>query len=87
MAKWLKEAISKQDKDKAQQKVRETVEKLLADIEKLIAYGREKSTINPDLLAYLEIEDLINTKKKLLERVGKLSEEDKVWLEQFKTYT
>ena len=33
MAKWLKQAISKQDKDQAQQKVRETVEKLLADIE------------------------------------------------------
>ena len=34
MAKWLKQAISKQDKDEAQQQVRETVEKLLADIEK-----------------------------------------------------
>ena len=33
MAKWLKQAISKQDKDVAQQQVRETVEKLLADIE------------------------------------------------------
>jgi len=59
---------------------------LLADIEKLIAYGRDEPTINPDLLAYLEIEDLINTKAKLLERVGKLSEEDKEWLEQFKKY-
>ena len=33
MAKWLKQAISKQDKDEAQQQVRETVEKLLAEIE------------------------------------------------------
>ena len=33
MAKWLKQAISKQDKDEAQQQVRETVEKQLADIE------------------------------------------------------
>ena len=33
MAKWLKQAISKHDKDEAQQQVRETVEKLLADIE------------------------------------------------------
>ncbi|MFL2748260.1 MAG: histidinol dehydrogenase [bacterium] len=33
MAKWLKQEISKQDKDEAQQQVRETVEKLLADIE------------------------------------------------------
>lgn len=59
---------------------------LLADIEKLIAYGRDEPTINPDLLAYLEIEDLINTKVKLLERAGILSDEDKDWLEQFKKY-
>ena len=47
-------------------------EELLADIEELISYGREEPTINPALLAYLEITDLIATKKKLLERVGKL---------------
>ena len=64
----------------------QTKEKLLSDIEKLIAYGRKEPTINPDLLAYLEIEDLINTKAKLLKRVGTLSEEDKDWLEQFKKY-
>ena len=65
---------------------RQTKEELLADIEKLISYGREEPTINPALLAYLEIDDLISTKKKLLDRVGKLSEEDKEWLEQFKKY-
>ncbi len=59
---------------------------LLADIEKLIAYGRDEPTINPALLEYLSIDDLINTKVKLLERVGILSEEDKQWLEQFKKY-
>ena len=63
-----------------------TKEELLAEIEKLIAYGREEPTIHPDLLAYLSIEDLMNTKAKLLERVGKLSDEDKEWLEQFKKY-
>jgi hypothetical protein len=63
-----------------------TKEELLADIEKLISYGREEPTINPALLAYLEIDDLISTKQKLLERVGKLSEDDKEWLEQFKKY-
>ena len=63
-----------------------TKEELLADIEELISYGREEPTINPDLLAYLELEDLINTKAKLLERVGTLSDEDKAWLEQFKKY-
>ena len=64
----------------------QTKEELLNDIEELISYGREEPTINPALLAYLELDDLISTKKKLLERVGKLSEEDKVWLEQFKKY-
>jgi len=63
-----------------------TKEILLEDIEKLISYGRDEPTINPALLEYLSIEDLINTKAKLLERVGKLSNEDKAWLEQFKTY-
>jgi len=61
-------------------------ESLLEDIEKLIAYGRDEPTINPDLLAYLEIDDLLNTKAKLLQRVGILSDEDKEWLEQFKKY-
>ena len=64
----------------------QTKEELLADIEELISYGRKEPTINPALLAYLEIADLISTKKKLLERVGKLSDEDKKWLEQFKKY-
>ena len=61
-------------------------EALLKDIEELISYGRDEPTINPVLLAYLEIDDLISTKKKLLEKVGKLSDEDKEWLEQFKKY-
>ena len=64
----------------------QTKEELLVEIEELISYGREEPTINPDLLAYLEVEDLINTKAKLLERVGTLSDEDKAWLEQFKKY-
>lgn len=64
----------------------QTKQELLTDIEKLIAYGRDEPTINPDLLAYLSIEDLINTKAKLMARVGTLSEEDKAWLEQFKKY-
>ncbi len=68
------------------QENKQTKEELLADIEKLIAYGREEPTINPSLLAYLEVDDLISTKKKLLERVGTLSDEDKEWLQQFKKY-
>ena len=64
----------------------QTKETLLQDIETLISYGKEEPTINPDLLAYLDIDELQSIKAKLLERVGKLSEEDKAWLEQFKKY-
>ncbi len=61
-------------------------EKLLDEIETLIAYGKEEPTINPSLLAYLSLDDLISIKTKLLGRAGTLSEEDKTWLEQFKKY-
>ena len=64
----------------------QTKEQLLADIDRLISYGNQKSTINPELLNYLDIEMLISTKTRLLEKIGKLSDEDKIWLEQFKKY-
>jgi len=66
--------------------MKQTKEVLLNEIEKLIAYGKEDPTINPDLLAYLSVDDLLSIKEKLLKRVGTLSEEDKAWLEQFKKY-
>lgn len=62
----------------------ETKEELLAQIEKLLAYGREEPTINPTLLAYLELSDLHAIKKRLLENAHTLSQEDKVWLTQFR---
>lgn len=64
----------------------QTKEELLKEINELISYGKEDPTINPDLLAYLSMDDLVNIKKKLLEKVNVLSEEDKAWLEQFKKY-
>ena len=65
----------------------QTKEELLADIEKLIRYDKsDKQTINPALLDYLDELSLISIMKKLLERVGTLSEEDKEWLQQFKKY-
>jgi len=64
----------------------QTKEKLLEEIETLISYGREEPTINPDLLTYLSMEDLVNIKAKLLEKVNVLTDEDKAWLEQFKKY-
>jgi len=64
----------------------QTKEELLKEIDKLISYGKEETTINPDLLAYLSIDDLLSIKAKLLKKVNILSEEDKAWLEQFKKY-
>ena len=61
-------------------------EELLREIEAIIAYRPEDEiTINPNYLDYLEIEDLESIKKSLLERVGKLSQEDIEWLGQFIT--
>jgi len=64
----------------------QTKEELLQEIDKLISYGKEEPTINPDLLKYFETEELIAIKTKLLKKVGVLTEEDKDWLEQFKKY-
>ncbi len=70
-----------------QNKVKPSKEALLADIEKLMQYDEnDQATINPSLLAYLDIDALISTKKSLLKRAGKLSEDDKEWLHQFKKY-
>jgi len=63
-----------------------TKESLLAEIEALIAYGATEPTIDPNLLAYLEIHDLESIKAKLLHKTTTLTEEDKEWLEQFKRY-
>ncbi len=64
----------------------QTKEELLKEIDKLISYGKEDTTISPDLLVYLSTDDLISIKAKLLKKVNVLSEEDKAWLEQFKKY-
>lgn len=64
----------------------ETKEELLKQIEKLIAYGSEEPTINPALLKYLGMNDLITMRNNLLEKTGDLNKEDKEWLKQFKRY-
>jgi len=61
-------------------------ESLLSEIETLIAYGAQEPTIHPDLLAYLEINDLIGIRDKLKSKTNILTKEDKEWLEQFKKY-
>ncbi len=65
----------------------QTKEELLKEIEALLTYNpKEKTTINPNYLEFLEIEDLQNIKKNLMEKIGKLTQEDIEWLEQFKRY-
>jgi hypothetical protein len=60
-------------------------EELLKEIEALLSYKpEEKTTINPNYLEYLEVEDLESIKKGLLAKIGKLSTEDIAWLQQFK---
>jgi len=64
-----------------------TKEELLKEIEALLSYSPENTTtINPNYLEYLELEDLTSIKNTLIKKIGKLKEEDIAWLEQFKTY-
>ena len=66
-------------------KKRQTKEELLADIEKLMQYEpTDKETINPRLLVYLDLDTLISIKTSLLKKAGRLSDEDKAWLQQFR---
>jgi len=65
-----------------------TKEALLKEIEALLSYKPDdKLEINPNYLEYLEIEDLESIKRGLMDKIGKLSEEDIEWLEQFKKYS
>ena len=59
-------------------------EELLAEIEKLMAYGRQESTIDPALLRYLDEEALLSMIEKLEKRRKNLIEEEREWLRQFR---
>jgi len=63
----------------------QTKKELLKEIEALLSYKPDDTLeINPNYLDYLEMEDLESIKKNLLAKIGKLSQEDIEWLEQFK---
>jgi len=62
-------------------------EKLLKEIEVLLSYNPQKSVdINPNYIEYLELNDLESIKANLINKVGRIKQEDIVWLEQFKKY-
>jgi hypothetical protein len=62
-------------------------EKLLKEIELLLSYNpKESTTINPNYIEYLELNDLESIKANLIAKVGKVKQEDILWLEQFKKY-
>ncbi len=65
----------------------QTKEELLKEIEALLSYKpNDKLEINPNYLEYLELEDLESIKKGLIDKIGKLKEEDIEWLQQFKKH-
>jgi len=62
-------------------------EKLLKEIEVLLSYNPQESVdINPNYIEYLELNDLESIKANLINKVGRIKQEDIVWLEQFKKY-
>ena len=66
----------------------QTKEELLKEIEALLSYKPDdKLEINPNYLEYLELEDLESIKKGLIDKIGKLKEEDIEWLQQFKKFS
>ncbi len=59
-------------------------EKLLAEIENLMSYGKKEATIDPSLLKYLDHNALIDIRDKLKARTNRLSQDDINWLQKFK---
>ncbi len=59
-------------------------ENLLREIESLIAYGKEESFIDRNLLKYMDIDTLLSIRDSLSSKVAKLKDEDIEWLKQFK---
>lgn len=59
-------------------------ENLLKEIERLIAYGKEESFIDRNLLKYMDIDTLTSMRDSLSQKVNRLKDEDIEWLKQFK---
>ena len=59
-------------------------ENLLKEIERLIAYGKEESFIDRNLLKYMDMDTLTSMRDSLSQKVNRLKDEDIEWLKQFK---
>jgi hypothetical protein len=59
-------------------------EQLLEEIEKLLSFDGNNTTINPDYLAYFTCEELESIKKELERKYENMVEENFEWMQQFK---
>ncbi|WP_353661822.1 hypothetical protein [Hydrogenimonas sp. SS33] len=57
---------------------------LLKQIESLLSFDGNETTINPDYLAYFSCKELESIKKELERKNEKMVEENLEWMQQFK---
>jgi predicted transcriptional regulator len=58
----------------------ESVESIVADIEKLLSVGEERSVMDPSILKYLDRESLLSIRKDLHRAREKVLDEEREWL-------
>ena len=60
-------------------------ETLLKEIEKLLSFDGNETTINPDYLEYFSTEELDSIRKELEKKYENMVKENLEWLQRFKT--
>jgi len=58
----------------------ESVESIVADIEKLLSFGEERSVMDPSILKYLDRESLLSIREDLHRAREKVLDEEREWL-------
>jgi len=59
-------------------------ELLLKEIEKLLSFDGNETSVNPDYLQYFSLEELVSIREKLRQRHDRMVEENREWMRQFK---
>ncbi|BDY12731.1 hypothetical protein [Hydrogenimonas cancrithermarum] len=59
-------------------------EKLLHEIEKLLSFDGNDTTINPDYLEFFTVEELESIRRELERKYKNMVEENLDWMQQFK---